>query len=335
MFHAYAATEAKGQLKPFEYEPNALGEEQVEVKISHCGICHSDVHLLDNDWGITKYPMVPGHEVLGTVTKAGSRVKNVREGQLVGIGWQSGSCGHCEWCRQALENLCPQMLSTCVSGFGGYADHIRVDARFAVGMPAGTDVESAAPLLCGGVTVYSPFRLYDIRPYMKVGVIGVGGLGHLAIKYAKAWGCEVTAFSTSPDKAAEAAEFGAHHFVNTKEPGALAKLEKRFDFILSTVSADVGWDPFVAALRPRGQLVVVGVAPKGVTGQSLPMILGERVIGGSWIGSPLVIEEMLEFSVRHGINPMIETFPMSKVNDAIDHLRANKARYRIVLKADF
>jgi uncharacterized zinc-type alcohol dehydrogenase-like protein len=335
MFHAYAAQAAKQPLQPFSYEPAPLGDEQIEVKISHCGICHSDIHLIDNDWGISNYPLVPGHEILGTVSKVGKGVKRFREGQLVGVGWQSGSCGNCEWCNHSLENLCAGMKSTCVTGFGGYADFFRVDARFAVPLPEKIDLDSAAPLLCGGVTVYSPFRNYDVRPSMRVGVIGVGGLGHLALKYAAAFGCEVYAFSTSAGKEAESKQFGAHHFINTNDPDSVATVTNKLDFVLSTVSADIDWNPYFSALRPRGKLVIVGVAPKGVPAPSLPLILGEKVVGGSWIGSPFVIEEMLEFSQRHDIKPLIEEFPMSKVNDAIARVRSNKMRYRVVLKSDF
>src|SRR3954451_13836113 len=194
-FHAYAADSAGKNLEPFEYEPEPLGPSDVEVAVTHCGICHTDLHLLNNDWGFTAFPFVPGHEVVGTVVAKGHNVHHLREGQRVGIGYQSGSCGHCEYCSHDMENLCLGMLGTCVNGYGGYSDGLRVHSRFAVPLPEKLSPESAAPLMCGGITVFTPFRVFDVRPGMGVGVIGIGGLGHLALQFASTLGFEVTAFS--------------------------------------------------------------------------------------------------------------------------------------------
>ena len=329
---AYAAHGPSMPLEPFEYEPQPpeLPPVQVEIAISHCGICHSDLHLLANDWGFTQYPLVPGHEIVGTVTRLGSAVKSFREGQRVGVGWEAGSCGECFYCLRGDENLCSNWRGTCTHGYGGYASAIRVDGRFVFSIPESLDSERAAPLLCGGTTVYSPLAQV-VRPAMHVGVVGLGGLGHLAVQYAHAFGCEVTAFSTSPDKEAEARRLGAHHFINTREAGAVEKAASTFDFIITTVSADLNWGDYLNAVRPKGKLCIVGAPPSDVRLLAFSLILGNRSVFGSPIGSPSTIREMLEFSARNGVRPMTESFPMARVNEAIDRLRSNQARYRIVL----
>lgn len=220
----YAAQGAKAPLETFSYASPTLAPWDVEVKISHCGICHSDVHLVDNDWGISQYPLVPGHEIVGTVSAMGASVKHLKAGQRVGIGWQSSSCMTCEWCISGKEKLCSQMMGTCLGRHGGFAKAVVVDSRFAFVLPDRLESENAAPLLCGGITVFAPLIHFDIRPTMKVGVIGVGGLGHLALQFYKAWGCEVTAFSSTSGKEKEAKNFGAHRVLNSKDAEALKDL---------------------------------------------------------------------------------------------------------------
>ena len=185
---AYAASGPGQKLAPFEYDPAPLGPADIEVSISHCGICHTDVHLIENDWGMSQFPLVPGHEIVGTVTAIGRDVPHLREGNRVGVGYQSGSCGHCEYCDRCMENLCQSMEGTCVNGHGGYAEKIRVHNRFAMPIPEGLRSESAAPMLCGGITVFRPFHVFDVRPGMRVGVVGIGGLGHFALQFANALG---------------------------------------------------------------------------------------------------------------------------------------------------
>ncbi len=197
------ATHAAGaQLLPYKYSVGELGPHEVEDNITHCGVCFSDVHLINNDWGMSKYPFIPGHEIVGTVTGVGSEVTDRKLGARVGIGWQADSCGVCEWCRQGDEHLCAKAQPTCIGRNGGYADAIRVNAKFAIRVPEGMDSENVAPLLCGGITVYSPLRNWLARPSSRVGVVGIGGLGHMGLQFARAFGCEVTAFSTSKDKEA-------------------------------------------------------------------------------------------------------------------------------------
>ena len=329
---AYAALGPRMPLEPFEYEPQPLELEpdQVEIAVTHCGMCHSDLHLLDNDWGFTQYPMVPGHEIVGAVTKAGPAAKGFREGQRVGVGWESGSCGECEYCARGEENICLGWRGTCTHGYGGYATAIRVDSRFVVSIPEGLDSERAAPLLCGGVTVYAPL-VQEVRPAMRVGVVGVGGLGHLAVQYARAFGCEVTAFSTSPNKEAEARRLGAHHFINARDSAAMEKTANSLDFVISTVSADVDWAAYLNALKPKGKLCIVGVPESDLRLPAFPLISGRKSVFGSPIGGPSLIREMLEFSARNSVLPITERFPMARVNEALDRLKSNQARYRLVL----
>jgi alcohol/geraniol dehydrogenase (NADP+) len=327
----FAAHAAGAELVPYKYESGDLEPDEVEIKISHCGICHSDIHLINNDWNLSKFPFIPGHEIIGTVTAAGSAVKLLKTGQRVGVGWQADSCGICEWCRQGKENLCASMQGTCVQRNGGYADGIRVKARFAVPVPDGLDSETAAPLLCGGITVYNPIRSQGVNPSSRVGIIGIGGLGHMAIQFARVFGAEVTAFSTSAAKEEEALAFGAHAFVNTRESKALKKLASSFDFILSTVNADQDLSAYIAALRPTGNFCFVGAPPAPATFPVFPLIGGMKTISGSPIGGPLLIAEMLDVAARHNVKAKTERFALTKVNDAIAKVKKNQVRYRAVL----
>ena len=322
---------AGAQLLAYKYDPGDLKPHEVEVKISHCGVCASDVHLIDNDWGFSKYPFIPGHEIVGSVVAVGSDVKDRKMGERVGIGWQADSCGICEWCRQGDEHLCAKSQPTCVGRNGGYADRIRVNSKFAIPVPKVLESESVAPLLCGGITVYSPLRNHGVRPSSRVGIIGIGGLGHMGLQFAKAFGAEVTAFSTSKDKEAEAKSLGAHHFVNTRDTGALKKVAGSFDFLLSTVSADLDWPAYVNALRPKGMLCVVGVPPSGISLQAMPLIGGQKAISGSPSGSPHDLYEMLDVAARHGVKAITEKFAMAKANDAVAKVKKNQVRYRAVL----
>ncbi len=329
--HGLAAHAAGAELLPFRYEPGTLGPQEVEIGISHCGICHSDLHLITNDWGISQYPFIPGHEVIGKIIAAGAGVHSLKVGQRVGLGWQSNSCGECEWCTRGMENLCAQAEATCVHRHGGYADRVRANARFVIPIPDALESETAAPLLCGGITVYSPLRIHGVNPSSRVGVIGIGGLGHIAIQFAKVFGAEVTAFSTSSAKEEEARALGAHHIVNTLEIRALKDLAGSFDFILNTANANQDWGVYLMALRPTGTLCFVGVPPAPVSIPAFPMISGIRTVTGSPIGPPHRLREMLEVAARHGVQAKTELFPMGKVNEAIEKVKKNKVRYRAVL----
>jgi uncharacterized zinc-type alcohol dehydrogenase-like protein len=326
-----AAHAAGAELLPFRYDPGQLGSREVEIGVTHCGICHSDIHLISNDWGISHFPFIPGHEIVGTVTAMGSEVRSLKLGQRVGLGWQANSCGQCEWCTRGMENLCPDSVATCVHRHGGYAERVRADARFVIPIPQSLDSERAAPLLCGGITVYNPMRTHGVNPSSRVGIVGIGGLGHLAIQFARVFGAEVTAFSTSAAKEDEARGLGAHHFVNTRESKAMKEVAGSQDLILSTINADQDWGVYVQTLRPTGTLCFVGVPPSPVAVHAFPLIAGLRTISGNPTGSPYRLREMLDVAARHGVHAQTESFPMARANEAIEKVKKNKVRYRAVL----
>lgn len=328
--HAWAAPEKGAALEPFEYEPAELGPHDVEIEISHCGICHSDVHLVDGDWGVGRYPMVPGHEIVGSVVAVGEAVRHLKPKDRVGVGWQRGACLVCESCGRGEENLCVSDEATCVDHYGGFADRIRLDARFAFPIPDGLSSEAAAPLLCGGVTVHAPLARLA-RPSMKVGVLGVGGLGHLALQFARAMGCEVTALSSSPDKEEDARRFGAHHFVVTGQRKAMTALARTFDVIVSTVFVAQDWKRLVSALRPNGTFCLVGVPAEPLSLPAGSLIGGQRSVTGSAIGGRPAIREMLEFAARHGVQAQTQVRPMGQAHAGLAETREGRARYRVVL----
>lgn len=328
---AFAALRAGEALRPHQYSLGELGPTEVDIAITHCGICHSDLHLIDNDWGVSTYPLVPGHEIIGTVTQAGSAAAEMRAGQRVGVGWLAGSCMSCDQCRGGNENLCFQARPTCVGRKGGYAGHVRVDARFAAVIPDSLPSERAAPLLCAGITVFAPLSRRGLNSNSRVGVVGLGGLGHLAVQYASAMGCAVTVFSTSAGKETEARRFGADQFVDTSRSGSLASAKNTCDFILATVPVDLPWAEYLNVLRPNGALCIVGASPGEVRVPVIALLDSQKSIGGSAVGSNAEIREMFHFSGMHAIMPMTETYPMKEVNHALGRLRQNHARYRAVL----
>lgn len=328
----YAAYNAKESLKPLTYEPKALGPFEAVLQITHCGICHSDIHLIDDDWGGSKYPFIPGHEVVGKVTAVGTQVQHLKIGNRVGVGWQAGCCHTCEWCLRGEENLCEESQATCVRRHGGYADGIVVDSRLAFVIPKEIDSAHAAPLMCAGITVYSPLSRLGVKPAMKVGVVGIGGLGHLALQFARAWGCEVTAFSSSPDKDKEAERFGAHRFIVLTRKAEMKQARDSVDVLLSTVSADLDWPEWINVLRQNGKLVVLGASPSDMNVSPGVLLSRQKSVVGSNTGGIPMITEMLTFAARHKVKPQIETAPLAEVNAAIEKVRKNQARYRMVLE---
>lgn len=332
--HAWAATEAGGALERFEYDLGPIGFDEVDIAVDHCGICHSDVSMLDNEWGMSQYPLVPGHEVVGRIAAAGQGVRHMSTGDLVGLGWQSGYCMHCAQCMSGHHNTCPEVAVTIVGRHGGFADTVRAQAASVIPLPEGLDASSAGPLLCGVITVFNPMDLHGLKPTDRAAVIGIGGLGHLAIQFLRAWGCEVTAFTSSDGKATEARELGAHHVINSRDPAAIEAAAGRFDLIISTVNVALDWNAYATALRPRGRLHFVGAVLEPLSVGLFPLLLGERSISSSPVGPPATIARMLAFAARHGIAPVVEHFPMSRVNEAIDRLRSGEARYRVVLDRD-
>jgi uncharacterized zinc-type alcohol dehydrogenase-like protein len=331
---AYAASEEGGSFEPFEFDAGELGEEQVEIAVHSCGICHSDLSMRNNDWMMTEYPFVGGHEAVGEIIRTGSRVKGVKVGDKVGLGWNSGSCGHCEQCISGNQIMCRELEQTIVNRHGGFADKVRCHWSWAIKLPGSMDMLKAGPLFCGGITVFNPFFQYDVSPLARVGVIGIGGLGHLAVKFADKWGCEVTAFSSSPEKKQGLLDMGADRVVNSRDAAELEKITGSLDLILSTVNVPLNWDLFIQALAPKGKLHLLGATPDPVP-VGMMQVMQQKSVSATATGSPTVVAKMLEFCARHNIETEIEKYPMSSVNEAMERLESGKARYRIVLENDF
>ncbi len=332
IINAYAAKEAGAKLESFQYELQDIGLEDVDIKVHYCGICHSDLSMLNNDWGTTQFPFVPGHEIAGEVIAVGTNVKNIKVGDLVGLGWFSESCMHCDQCMGGSHNLCPTKEETIVGRHGGFADLVRCHWSWATPLPKGIDMSKAGPLLCGGITVFNPILMADVKPTDKVGVIGIGGLGHMAVKFLNKWGCEVTAFSSNPSKKEEILKMGAHRVVNSRDKEELEGIRGSLDFILNTTNVSLDWPGYIRALSPKGTLHNAGAVLEPIGIPAFSLIGGEKSVSGSPLGSPALTRKMLEFCTRHNIYPITEEFPLEKVNEAFDHLEAGKARYRIVLK---
>jgi uncharacterized zinc-type alcohol dehydrogenase-like protein len=332
--HALSAKQARGRLEPFSYDPGPLRDEQVEIEVQYCGICHSDLSMLNNEWGMTQFPFVPGHEAIGKVVAMGAKAKTVKVGQTVGLGWNAGSCLACHQCLTGNHNLCVNLEATMIGRFGAYATRVRCHWVWATPVPDGVDEAKAGPLLCGGITVFGPMVHFEVKPTDRVAVIGIGGLGHMALQFLNKWGCHVTAFTSSASKADEAKNLGAHAVLNTRSAEELKQAGGSFDFILSTVAApDLDFNLYISALAPNGRLHIVGAIPELRVG-IFPLIMGQRSVSASPTGPPATVNAMFDFSARHNIVPITEEFPMSKANEALAHLEAGKARYRIVLKND-
>jgi len=328
--NAYAAPDVAQPLEAFTYEADNLEEFGAEIEISHCGVCHSDVHLMDGDWGPRPYPMVPGHEIIGTVTAVGTAADETLVGKRVGIGWQRGSCLSCEWCIQGQENLCAHSAATCVNNYGGFAEKITLDSRFLHLIPDTLASENAAPLLCAGITVYAPLSRYADHT-MRVGIIGIGGLGHLALQFANRMGCAVAAFSTRDSKKDEAFELGAHDFIHVKDEDALKNANRSFDLIINTAPVNFDLEPYLSALRPNGTLCFVANPPEPISLRA-GRIFHNKAIAGSTIGGRHLMRTMLMFAARHNIVSWTEKLPMDDVNTAVERLRKHDVRYRFVLE---
>jgi uncharacterized zinc-type alcohol dehydrogenase-like protein len=327
---------AQGAGKPLvltEFDLGPLGAEEVEVEVDYCGVCHSDLSMIENEWGMSRFPFVPGHEIIGRVTALGPQAKGLKVGQRVGIGWSASSCMHCKQCLSGHQNLCKQNQPTIGGHHGGFADKVRAHWAWTIPMPEGIDLASAGPLLCGGITVLKPFLAYDISPTARVGVVGIGGLGHMAVKFARAWGCDVTAFTSTAAKADEARGFGAHHVVASRDANAIAAIAGSLDLLLVTVNVPMDWNALLGTLAPRGRMHVVGAVLEPIPVPAFSLIVGELDVSGSPSGAPIDIATLLDFAARHDVRPQVEMFPMDQVNEALKHLADGKARYRIVLEA--
>jgi uncharacterized zinc-type alcohol dehydrogenase-like protein len=331
---AWVGTGAKQKMVLQDVDLGPLGIDEVEVAVEHCGLCHSDVSVLNNEWGISQYPAILGHEVVGRVTALGAAARGVKVGQRVGVGWTATSCMHCRQCLSGDQHLCTQAVPTILGHRGGFAARVRCHWAWALPLPEGLKYAEAGPLLCGGVTVFHPLDLYA-KPTSHVGIVGIGGLGHMGVKFADAYGCDVTAFTSSESKFDEARGFGADHVVSTRNSAAVKKLAGTIDLLIVTANAPLDWDAMIGTLAPNGRMHVVGAVPQPIPVGVFSLIFGQRSISGSPTGSPVDIAMMLEFAARHGVAPQTEHFPMSRINEAFERLEAGKARYRIVLDADF
>ena len=333
-YQAWVARAAKQPMVRDTVDLGPLGTEDVEVAVEHCGLCHSDLSILNNDWGISQYPAILGHEVIGRVTAVAPNARGLKVGQRVGVGWTSGSCMHCRQCLSGSQHLCPQAQATIVGHRGGFASHVRAHWAWAIPLPEKLNVADAGPLLCGGVTVFAPLLMYA-KPTDRVGIIGIGGLGHMAVKFGAAYGCDVTAFTSSLSKFDEARGFGANHVVSSRDSAAIRKLGGSFDLLISTVNAKLDWDAIIGTLAPNGRLHFVGVVPEPIPVGVFSLIVQQRSVSGSPGASPTALATMLDFAARHGVAPQTEHYPVSNINAAFARLESGKARYRIVLDADF
>lgn len=334
---SYAASQPGGELSLYEYNAGPLAADDVEVTVDYCGVCHSDLSMIDNEWGISSYPLIAGHEVIGRVAALGSAAqdKGLSVGQKVGIGWTAKSCMHCDACLSGQHVRCTTANVPTILNKGGFADKLRANWQWVIPLPEALDSASAAPLLCGGITVFKPLLMHHIQATSRVGVIGIGGLGHIDIKLLRAMGCEVTAFTSTLSKTDELTALGADHVVNSRDPQALGALAGQFDLILSTVSVDLDWQPYFNALAPAGKFHTVGVVMKPLPVPAVTLIGGDRAVSGSATGSPVELRQLMRLASRADVLPVVEEFPMSQINQAIQHVRDGKARYRVVLKADF
>ena len=334
---AWAAKQQGGKLEAFEYDPGPLGSEEVEIEVEYCGVCHSDLSMLDNEWGMSTYPFVPGHEAIGRVAALGDNAqhKGLKLGQRVGVGWNASSCLYCEACLRGDHHLCERVQATIVGHHGAFADRVRAHWVWTVPIPEQLDASAIGPMLCGGITVFAPLLQMNVSPTARVGVFGIGGLGHMSLMFLNAWGCDVTAFTSSSSKSEEVKKLGAHHIASSRETEALRKLAGQFDYIFVTANANLDWNAIIAMLAPKGKLHFLGVVPDTVPLHVMQLIGGQKSVSGSPTGSRSHIDCMLSFAARHHIAPVVEHFPMSRVNEALNHMRNSKPHYRIVLDADF
>lgn len=337
---AYAAHSASAPLAPFQVARREVGDHDVLVEIAFCGICHSDIHQVRNEWGESTYPMVPGHEIVGRVAGVGSRVESFRVGDLAAVGCMVDSCRACDSCRRDLEQFCDRgaaftynstEMDRSTPTYGGYSSHVVVDERFTLRVPPGLDPAGVAPLLCAGITTYSPLRHWKAKRGDRVGVVGLGGLGHMAVKLAASMGTEVTMLSTSRSKKADARRLGAHEFALTSDPSTFERLAGRFDLILDTVSAPHDLDRYLGLLKVDGSMVLLGVPPTPPPVHPFSLIGGRRTLAGSLIGGIAETQEMLDYCAEHGIVSDVEVIPAKKIGEAYERTIRGDVRYRFVI----
>lgn len=338
---AYAQQSATSPLEPFQFNQREITNSDVIIEILYCGVCHSDIHQARNEWGGSMFPIVPGHEIIGKVTKVGSDVKNFQIGEIVGVGCMVASCKTCDSCKENEEQFCDAKIWTYNSfeekagrqTFGGYATEIIANKDFVlkIGTNLQKDLARTAPLLCAGITTYSPLKQWGVKKGDKVAVMGLGGLGHMAIKFAHSFGAEVTVLSTSDSKKQDALNLGADHFIVTKNASEMAKLNNTFDFILNTVSANIEYAKYLLLLKPKGKMVLVGIQPKPSAVPAGVLVTGKRILAGSLIGGIKETQEMLDYCNDHNIFSDIEIIKMNEINEAYERMLKSDVKYRFVI----
>ena len=336
----YASSSAEAPLAPFSFQRRDPGPSDIEIEIVYCGVCHSDLHQARNEWQNTLYPCVPGHEIVGRVTRVGAEVSTFKAGDLAGVGCMVGSCRECASCKEGLEQYCEPGFTATYNGpepqtgghtFGGYSSHIVVDSHFVLRIPENLDLAGVAPLLCAGITTYSPLRHWKVGPGQKVGIVGLGGLGHMGLKLAHAMGAKVTLFTTSPGKEADAKRLGADAVVISKDADAMAAQGETFDFILDTVAAEHDINAYLGLLKRDGTLVQVGAPEKPLAMQVFSVIWRRRNFAGSLIGGIAETQEMLDFCAEHGITSDIEMIPIDQIETAYARMLESDVKYRFVI----
>ena len=337
---AFAAPNANDSLGPFQVNRRSPGPDDVQIDILYCGVCHSDIHQARDEWGGSIFPMVPGHEIVGRVTAIGNGVKNISVGELAGVGCFVDSCRTCPSCQQGLEQYCEKGMNATYNGYekdgktptyGGYSTQIVVDKNYILRVSDKLPLDGVAPLLCAGITTWSPLRKWKVGKGHKVGVIGLGGLGHMGVKFAASFGAEVTVLSTSSSKEADAKRMGAHNFLLTKDPEAMMKYAGYFDFLLNTVSAVNDYNSYLNLLKLDGTMVLVGAPPAPVPVSGFSLIMKRRTLGGSLIGGIKETQEMLDYCAEHGIVSDVEVIPMQQINEAYERVLKSDVKYRFVI----
>lgn len=337
IIHAWAALEPSTKLVPFTYRMSDFGAEEVTIEVEHCGICHTDISFINNELGSIPFPLVPGHEITGKIVALGeiAKEKGLQIGQNVGVGWNRESCLHCDPCLNGDQHLCSTVKPTIYGSYGGFASHIKVHWIWTIPIPENINTADAGPLFCAGITVFAPLLEFGVKPTDHIGIFGIGGLGHLAVQFAHAWGSRVTAFSSTASKEEEIRKLGANEVVSSRDTKEWDSLKGTFDLIMITVAVPLDWDKIIAMLAPKGRLHFVGIVFEPVPVSVLSLLMPQLSLSASPGGSRNVINKMLRFAGQHNISAVTEHFPMSKVNEAIEHLESGKANYRVVLDADF
>ncbi len=337
--HGYAAQQAKDALAPYSFERREPLDNDVVVDIKYCGVCHTDIHQVGDEWGGSKFPMVPGHEITGIVSQVGPKVTRYKVGDRVGVGCFVNSCRKCEPCRKNLEQYCMEGMSTTYNGVerdgtptqGGYSNRIVVDENYVLRIPDNLPLDKSAPLLCAGITLYSPLMHWKAGHGKKVAIIGLGGIGHMGVKIAHALGAEVTVLSHSLKKQEDGKKLGADKFYATSDPATFEKLKGYFDLIINTVSAEIDWNQYLELLALDGAMVVVGIPEKQIPVGSFSLVAGRRSIAGSLIGGIKETQEMLDFCAKNNVTSEIELVPIQKINEAYKRILASDVRYRFVI----